>query len=171
MDAHESEDVRVRPRVGRPPPGSRATPTVRPLPRTPRQVPIASPPIPAAPTRTPDLPKFDRIVQWAKDNAPFEVAKIEAHRRTVAACVRAASKMRIWSGEYRRPQRGSMPHPFMQREFPEKRRDKFEPGVFLSSTQYLTTWCIRHWCGLCRMIIARSHRYPLQSGQQCSHRM
>ena len=39
------------------------------LPHT--QVPIASPPIPAAPTRTPDLPKFDRIIQWAKDNAPL----------------------------------------------------------------------------------------------------
>ena len=108
--------------------------TVPLLPHT--QVPIASPPIPAAPTRTPDLPKFDRIVQWAKGNAPLEVAKIEAHRRTVASCVRAASKMRIWSGEYRRPQRGSMPHPFMQREFPEIRRDKFEPGVFLSKTEF-----------------------------------
>ena len=44
---------------------------------------------PTAPTtdkRTPDLPKFDRIILWAKDNAPGEVAKIEAHRGTVTAC-------------------------------------------------------------------------------------
>ena len=95
-----------------------------------------TPTAPATEKRTPDLPKFDRIIQWAKDNAPSEVAKIEAHRGTVTACVRAASKMRIWTGEYRRPQRGSMPHPFMQRDFPEIRRDKFEPGVELSKTEF-----------------------------------
>ena len=95
-----------------------------------------TPTAPAAEKGTPDLPKFDRIIQWAKDNAPGEVAKIEAHRGTVTACVRAAGKMRIWTGEYRRPQRGSMPHPFMQRDFPEIRRDKFEPGVELSKTEF-----------------------------------
>ena len=59
------------------------------------QVQPASPPVPAAVQRTSDLPKFDRIVLWAKDNAPDEVARIEAHRGTVDACVRAARKMRI----------------------------------------------------------------------------
>lgn len=29
-----------------------------------------------------------------------------------------------------------MPHPFMQRDFPEIRRDKFEPGVELSKTEF-----------------------------------
>ena len=96
----------------------------------------ASPPVPAAEQRTSDLPKFDRIVQWATENAPDEVARIEAHRGTVDACVRAARKMRIWSGEYRRPQRSSMPHPFMQREFPEIRRDKFTPGVTLDKSEF-----------------------------------
>ena len=100
------------------------------------QVQPASPPVPAAVQRTSDLPKFDRIVLWAKDNAPDEVARIEAHRGTVDACVRAARKMRIWSGEYRRPQRSSMPHPFMQREFPEIRRDKFTPGVILDKSEF-----------------------------------
>ena len=47
------------------------------------QVQLASPPVPAAVQRTSDLPKFDRIVLWAKDNAPDEVARIEAHRGTV----------------------------------------------------------------------------------------
>ena len=100
------------------------------------QVQLASPPVPAAVQRTSDLPKFDRIVLWAKDNAPDEVARIEAHRGTVDACVRAARKMRIWTGEYRRPQRSSMPHPFMQREFPEIRRDKFTPGVTLDKSDF-----------------------------------
>ena len=100
------------------------------------QVQLASPPVPAAVQRTSDLPKFDRIVLWAKDNAPDEVARIEAHRGTVDACVRAARKMRIWTGEYRRPQRSSMPHPFMQREFPEIRRDKFTPGVILDKSEF-----------------------------------
>ena len=30
----------------------------------------------------------------------------------------------------------STPHPFMQRNFPEIRRDKFEPGVELSKTEF-----------------------------------
>lgn len=97
--------------------------------------PAAAPPQPEAGGLS-NLPKLDMIIQWAAVNAPEAVAKIEAHRSTVIACVRAASKMRIWTGEYHRPQKGSMPHPFMQRDFPEIRRDKFEPGVELSKTEF-----------------------------------
>jgi len=97
--------------------------------------PAAAPPQPEAGGLS-NLPKLDMIIQWAAVNAPEAVAKIEAHRGTVIACVRATSKMRIWTGEYHRPQKGSMPHPFMQRDFPEIRRDKFEPGVELSKTEF-----------------------------------
>jgi hypothetical protein len=104
--------------------------------------PAAAPPQPEAGGLS-NLPKLDMIIQWAAANAPEAVAKIEAHRSTVIACVRAASKMRIWTGEYHRPQKGSMPHPFMQRDFPEIRRDKFEPGVELSKTEFEAAALVR----------------------------
>jgi hypothetical protein len=56
--------------------------------------PAAAPPQPEAGGLS-NLPKLDIIIQWAAVNAPEAVAKIEAHRSTVIACVRAASKMRI----------------------------------------------------------------------------
>ena len=65
--------------------------------------PAAAPPQPEAGGLS-NLPKLDMIIQWAAVNAPEAVAKIEAHRSPVIACVRAASTMRIWTGEYHRPQ-------------------------------------------------------------------
>ena len=37
----------------------------------------------------------------------------------------------------------STPHPFMQRNFPEIRRDKFEPGVELSKTEFEAAALVR----------------------------
>jgi hypothetical protein len=61
---------------------------------------------------------------------------IESHRVTYTAVVRALRGMLSTVEPYERPLKSREMHPFVQRDFPEIRRDKFEPGQILDKYEF-----------------------------------
>lgn len=77
-------------------------------------------------------PAFDRIA------ASFPHAQLE-HRFSAAIqmAVRALQPLLQYRGKYMRPEKSRAAHPFFQRQFPEIRKDKFEPEVVLSKEDFM----------------------------------
>ena len=75
-------------------------------------------------------PAFDRIRSFFND------VPLDGFVPAYQSAVRALRSSLQYRGAYTRPTKSRTLHPFMQTDFPEIRRDKFEPGAILSKAEF-----------------------------------
>ena len=79
-----------------------------------------------------------RLLEKAHPGAP-----ITSQAQVYADAVSSLRSMLTTTEAYARPVRSRQAHPFVQRDYPEIRRDKFEPGVILSKEEFARNACAR----------------------------
>ena len=73
----------------------------------------------------------------------YPAADLTSHKAAYAAAATSVRAMLTTTTAYVRPTRSREAHPFVQRDFPEIRRDKFAPGVVLSKEEFMHKACMR----------------------------
>jgi len=76
----------------------------------------------------PKAPKQERTTAWSILVAKFPKAELQNFAGTYWTAVNKIKSMATTTEQYQRPKQSRQQHPFIQLDFPEIRRDKFEPG-------------------------------------------